>query len=163
MRLDPQVVRSQIANLLAAYPDLMADEEDLSLALASETDLDEFLTKLVHTIDDAKALVEGTAARMEELAERQSRFKHRIEAYRSLIFNLMDAAQISKRELPEATLSIRAGQRRVIITDEAALPDEVCTFVRKPDMALIKKILDDRLLEGASLSNAVPNLSIRVK
>lgn len=164
MRLDPAIVRNQISNLLAVYPDLASDEEDLSLALASETGLDEFLTKLVRMIDDSKALISGTDARMAELEYRQERFKRRIEAYRSLIFKLMETANIKKRELPDATLSVRNGTPRVVITDENAIPEPLCRVIRKPDLVKVKEFLaSGSICPGAEMSNAEPSLSIRVK
>lgn len=165
MRLDPTIIAKQIADLKAAYPDLWGEEEDWSLALSSETELDEMLTKLVRMIEDSKALIEGTGARMDELKARQDRFKRRIEAYRSLIFKLMEAAGLSKRELAEATLSLRAGSQKVVIVDEAALPDIACKMVRRPDLAKIKELLTDDTgaCAGAMLSNAEPNLTIRVR
>lgn len=165
MRLDPAIIQHQIANLKVAYPDLADDEEGWSLSLETETELDEMLTKLVRMIEDSKALIEGTGARMDELKARQDRFKRRIEAYRSLIFKLMQAAELPKRELPEATLSIRAGSQKVVILDEEALPDIACKFVRKPDLTKIKELLTDEagVCAGATLSNAESSLAIRVK
>jgi hypothetical protein len=166
MRIDLQIVQHQIANLQTTYPDLTADEEGWMLALSGETELDELLTMLVTKIGDTDALLDGTAIRAEELAARQARFKRRIEAYRALIFKLMEAAELPKRELPLATISVRKGTPKVIITDEAALPDTVCKFTRKPDLALIKDILTNSPsppLPGATLSNAEPSITIRVK
>jgi Siphovirus Gp157 len=165
MRLDPQIVRNQISNLLAVYPDLASDEEDLSLALASETELDEFLTKLVRMIDDSKALVEGTDLRMEELASRQTRFKRRIEAYRSLIFKLMETANQRRRELPDATISLRATPVKVIGDPDAdKLPDNLVKIERKPNREAIKAALEGgEAVEGCSLSNSGVSLSIKVK
>lgn len=163
--LDPAIVQHQLANLKAAYPELAEEADSWSLALESETDLDDMLTKLVRMIDDSKALIEGTALRVKDLEERQARFKRRVEAYRSLIFKMMEAAEITSRELADATLSIRKGTQKAVIVDEAALPDIACKFVRKPDMAKIKELLTDATgaCAGAMLSNAEPSLTIRTK
>lgn len=163
MRLDPAIVAHQIANLKTSYPDLV-DDEDWSLALSSETELDEMLTKLVRMIEDSKALIEGTGARMDDLKARQDRFKRRIEAYRSLIFKLMQAADLPKRELPEATLSIRPGTPKVIITDEHIIPPALCETKIEPSKTKIKEALEKgEIVPGASLSNGEAVLSVRVK
>ena len=163
-RLDPALVQHQIANLVAAYPDLADDDDGWSLAISSETELDEMLIKLVRLIDDSKALVDGTKARADELDARVTRFKRRIEAYRSLIQRLMDAANLPKRELPEATLSIRAGSPRVIITDERLIPPSLTVIKTEPNKTLIRTTLTaGGSVPGAVLSNAEPSLTIRVK
>lgn len=164
MRLSPDLIRHQIENLAISYPEL-AEDEDWSLVLTSETDLDEMLTKLVRNIDDAKALIDGTKGRLDELQARKDRFARRIEAYRALILKLMQAAELPKRELPEATISVRAAGQKVVITDEDALPDLACKFIRKPDMAKIKELLTDEtaVCAGAVLSNGGETLTIRIK
>jgi|HubBroStandDraft_5_1064220.scaffolds.fasta_scaffold614980_2 hypothetical protein len=163
MRLDEATVRHQIENLAITFPELADDGEDWSLALSSETELDEMLVKLIRMIDDAKALITGTEARLEELSARKDRFKRRVEAYRALILKLMTAADVRKRELAEATLSIRAGQQRVVVLDEAALPDLACKFIRKPDLTKIKELLQAATCSGAMLSNGDETLTVRVK
>ena len=86
-RLNPALVQHQIANLVAAYPDLADDDDGCGPSQFSsrKRELDEMLIKLVRLIDDSKALVDGTKARADELDARVTRFRRRIEAYRSLI------------------------------------------------------------------------------
>ena len=163
MRVDPQIIAHQIANLKTSYPELAGDEDDWSLALSSETELDEMLTRLVRMIEDSKALIEGTGARMDELKARQDRFRRRIEAYRSLIFKLMQTAELQKRELPEATLSIRAGSPKIIIADEDKIPLNLCETKIEPNKTKIKEALASGPVPGVELSNAEPVLSVRVK
>lgn len=162
MRLDPAIIEHQIANLKIAFPDLADDEDGWSITIESETELDDMLTKLIRMISDTNALGEGTQARVDELTARRNRFKRRIEAYRSLIFKLMQAAELTKRELPEATLSIRAGTQKVIIADESLIPVTLCEST--PNKTKIKEALTNgESVPGASLSNAEPTLSVRVK
>ena len=165
MRLDPNIIKHQIDNLIVAYPELADDTDDWSLALASETELDEMLTKLVRMIDDARALCDGTKGRMDELQARCDRFGLRIEAYRSLILKLMSTAEIHKRELPEATLSLKALPSKVvgeIVADK--LPDTLVHIERKPNRAAIKRALESgTAIDGLSLSNGGQTISIRVK
>ena len=164
MLLSPDTVKHQIDNLLVAYPDLAGDEDDWSLALASETELDDMLTKLIRMIDDARALSDGTEGRIKELQARRDRFDRRVEAYRSLILKLMTAAGLPKRELPEATISVRAAIPKVLITDETALPDILCTFIRKPNLTKIKALMaDGTVCAGATMTNGGETLAIRIR
>lgn len=165
MRLDPFVVRQQIANLKVSHPDLVEDDEAWALSLESETELDEMLTRIVRRIEDAKALALGTKDRYEELKARKERFEARVEALRGLAFKLMEAANVRSRELPEATLSLRNGQPQIVgDADPATLPDDLCKISRTPDRTAIKDALKaGQTVPGFNLSNSQPSLSIRIK
>jgi hypothetical protein len=163
MNLDPEIVRQQIANLKVLHPELVEDEESWLLSLESETDLNAMLTSIVRRIEDAKALVVGTKDRFEELKARKDRFEHRVETLRNLAFKLMSAADLSKVELPEATLSVLNTPPSVVITDEDNLPDIACKFERKPDKAKIKELLASGEVAGAAMSNGGQTVSIRIK
>lgn len=165
MRLDPHIIRLQVANLVKECPELIEDEESWLLAIESETDLDVILTRIVRQIEDAKAMVSGTSERMTELQQRTERFQHRIESLRGLAFKMLDIAGLPKIELPEATLSIRKGQPQLVgETDPSALPDELCRISRAADRTKIKDALKaGQTVPGFTLSNASPSLTIRIK
>lgn len=165
MPLNPMLVRQSIENLKIAYPELVHDDQSWQMSLESETDMHELLTSIVRQIDDAKALVIGTKDRFDELKARKDRFEHRIEALRELAFKLMQSAELAKVELPEATLSLRAGQQQLVgDADPANLPDELCKISRDLDRTKIKDALKTGLtVPGFALSNSTPSLSIRIK
>jgi len=165
LRLNQNIVRQQIDNLLVAYPELREDEILRSDTVEGETEAFEFLAMIVQLIEDTKALQDGTSARIDELKARVQRFERREESLRSLAFKIMQAADLKKAELPCATLSVRRVPTKIVITDESALPDIACRFVRKPDMAKIRELLTDAtaFCAGAELSNGGETLSIRVK
>jgi hypothetical protein len=162
--IDPVFVRAQIDVLRVTYPQISDDEDQWLLTLESETDLSELLAIAVDRMQDARALINGIGQRISELKVRQDRLEQRCEAMRGLAFKMMTAAEVKKIELAQATLSIRAGQRKVIITDEAALPVDCIRIKREPDKIAIKEHLarGDQV-PGAELSNAEPSLSVRVK
>jgi hypothetical protein len=164
-QLDPTVIRRQIENLKVSFPDLAGDDESWQMSLESETDLAELLTNVVRKIDDAKALVIGTKDRFEELEQRKARFEHRIDALRQLAFKLMQSAEVTKLELPIATLSIRNGAQQIVGENKPEhLPDDLCKVSRAIDRTKVKEALKaGQHVPGFSLSNAEPSLSIRVK
>lgn len=161
--LNPLIVRQQIENLKVSHPEILEDDETWLLSLESETKVEELLTQIVRQIEDTKALVVGTKDRFEELKARKDRFENRVEALRSLAFKLMEAAELPKLELPEATLSIRSVAPSIVITDEENLPDIACKFERKPDKTKIKELMASGLVAGATMSNGGKSLSIRVR
>lgn len=163
--LDPRAVRQQIENLKVLYPDLAEDDEAWQMSLDSETNLNDFLTEIVRRIEDNKALAIGTKDRFEELKARKERFEHRIEYLRELLFKVMQTAELAKIELPEASLSLRAGQQQLIgDADPETLPDALCKVSRDLNRTAIKDALKaGRTVPGFQLSNSPPSLSIRVK
>jgi len=163
VQLDPRVIRQQIENLKVQYPALIEDDEAWQMSLESETDVNGFLTDIVRRIEDTKALVIGTKDRFEDLKARKDRFEHRIEALRELALKVMEAAELPRIELPEATLSIRSVPPSIVITDEDNLPDIACKFERKPDKTKIKELLASGWVAGATMSNGSKSLSIRIK
>lgn len=167
MMLDPNLVRQSVENLKLTHPELLEDNEAWLATLESETSFEELLTSVVRRIEDTKALVVGTKDRFEELQMRRERFDYRIEALRNLLFLIMQTSELAKYELPEATLSLRAGQQQLISKEKinpASLPDSLCKISRSPNYSAIKEALKTgQTVPGFSLSNASPSLTIRIK
>jgi hypothetical protein len=165
MLLSPDQVRQQIANLKLIHPELQEDDEAWVTSLESETDLNEMLTRVVRRIEDTKALIVGTKDRADELKGRRDRFERRIEGLRGLLLKMMDAADLPNIELPEATISVRKGQPKLVGDgDPATLSDALCKISREPDRTKIKDALKaGETVPGFALSNAEPSISIRIK
>ena len=165
-RLDPIFVFAEIERLRVTYPQIWeeGDEQLLLDSLEGETDFHRFLAAVVRRICEAEACAEGIGDLIREVRERQARFEQRGDAMRALAFKLMQQTEVRKVELPQATLSIRAGQPRVIITDESALPPDCVRIKREPDkIALKEHLMRGEHIAGAELSNAEPVLALRIK
>jgi hypothetical protein len=153
----------QVSALLADFPELMEDDILRADMLEGSTDLFLLLSQIEEKRQETLAFIEALEYRAAMLKERKDRFERRDEALRKLLFNLLQNAGLKKAELALATLSVRAGTPKIIITDEEAVPDELCRFKREPDKVKIKDALTKSHVAGAALSNAEPVLSIRVK
>jgi len=165
-RLDPTFVRAQIELLRVTHPGIWdaGDETLLADMLEGETDLHAFLATVVRRMLEAKAYADGIGDLIHEMNDRQARFEARGDAMRALAYRVMNWAEVRKLELPIATLSIRAGQPRVIITDEAQLPEQFVRVRREPDKHLIASHLKaGERVEGAELSNSEETLAVRTK
>lgn len=158
-------LRQQIEAILREYPDLADDEILRADMLEGETDIRELVTSVNRMIEDAKALREGTQARLDDLLARKGRFQQRVDFGRDLILKILEAAQIRKLELPEVTASIKNNPQQLIgDPDVNALPDELVKVTRSPDKTKIKDALVRGLVvPGFTLSNAPPSLTLRVK
>lgn len=162
--LDVARLEREVALLIADYPEL-ADDEDLRRdVIEGETDAFSVLTRIVRKHREAKAFGEAIKAERQALADRQERYGRRAMHLATLAARIMNAAGLTKAELPIATLSIRAGVPSVVITDEAAIPDDFCALVRTPSKTAIKDALTNgQTVPGAMLSNGAPSIAIRVK
>lgn len=161
--IDVQWIERIMGRLIEEHPELADDEVLRADTLVGCTDADQVLRKLVLELITASAMAEGVTEVIGKLKDRQERFERRQEAIRSLMQRVMDAAQISKLQLPEATLSMRPGVQRVVITDERSIPDRFLITTTNISKAMIKDALKDgETVPGASLSNAEPTLSVRL-
>ena len=164
----PDFLRQQIALLLVTYPELAEDEQLRVDMIEAETDTLEIIGKLIRNIEDTKALVDGTDARIKEMTERKQRFGRRVDALRNVIRILMDAADLRKLELPTATLYFMNVPPKAIgdfdIRNNPKLPSEFVRTYREVDKVRITMALKaGERVEGFELSNAEPSLVIKVK
>lgn len=164
MKLDLKVVRDQITNLLAVNPELEEDDILRADMIEGETEAFEFLRQLVHTIGDAEAKRDGLKKYIDLLDQREGRLGRRIMVLRNFAKLVMESTNLRKVELAEATLSIRNGPPRVVITNEHEIPDEFWRIKREPDKTKIKTTIQSgNHVNGAALSNGEPSLSILIR
>jgi hypothetical protein len=157
-----QAARSR---LLEEDAGLAHDETALTELLGSETgDIDAILARLLRGARHAKSMADAAAEQIEDMQTRKQRYQRRAESMRATAFAIFDAIGRAKMELPDMTVTIRAGQPSVIVTDEDAIPDIYVRVERKPDKATILSALKSGLtVDGCELSNSVASLSIRTK
>jgi hypothetical protein len=162
--LDLKYIQDEITQLLLAHPELEEDDVLRADTIEGQTGAFEFLSGIVRKIGATQATAGGTADYIGELQERKARLERREHALRSLIFKVMNTAELKKAELPEATLSIRNGSPKVVIVNEREIPGEFMRIKKEPDKTLIKAALAaHEHVPGAALSNAEPTLAILTK
>jgi hypothetical protein len=159
------ILRSQIEALLREYPDLVDDEILRADMLEGETDIKEVVGSINRMIEDAKALRDGTQGRLDDLLGRKARFQKRIDFGRDLIRQILEAAQITKLELPEVTASFRNNPPQIVgDPDPDELPDALVKVTRTADRKKIREALEaGDIIPGCVLSNAPPSLMLKVK
>jgi len=162
--LDPTFVRAQVDLLFAQAPEITDDEQLRADMLEGNTNLHEFLDLLVRAIVQAEAFAAGIQLLLLETNARRLRYERRADLMREMARKLIEHAGLKTVELHQATLSIRAGSPKVIITDETMLPDSAVKITRTPAKQLIKTLIDQGVfVPGAELSNAEPVLMMRIK
>jgi hypothetical protein len=159
-RLD--LTRIQVEAIAAHLRDQLDDDERAYLdTLEGETDLFEWVRRLLGRIEADEGNVAALKEQIADRTVRKSRAEQRIETTREAIKALLDCARLDKLVLPEATVSVRDVPPKIIVTDEALVPDDFCKFTRKPDMAAIKAA--DAPVPGTMTDNGGSSLTIRRK
>ncbi len=168
----PYQVEQAMSVLMAARERLLTDEPgieaDEKLYLdcldATSDDAFEVIDRIVAAAIEADDLAEQASRRMADIAERRARFKRRNEQLRGVAFAMLEALDIAKFERADYTASIRAGQPRVVVTDETMLPPQFLRLKTETDKAAIGAALKGGgTVPGAELSNSMPSLSIRTR
>lgn len=156
-----KIIQDEITALICAHPELEDDEVLRENMLEGSTQLPEFVSDLLQKIGSTQALIDGTGAYIKRLQDRKARLEHREYMLRLLIMRLFNHANIRKMELAEGTAYIRNNPAKVVIVEEAAIPDEFMRIKKEPDKTKIKAALQaHEIVPGASLSNGEPSLAI---
>ncbi len=139
------------------------DSETIRDTLEGCTDLNEAIRRVYWSILEDEIQLAGLKETITALEARQSRFAVRVERYRAAIEKGMQAGELTKLELPEATLSLRRVPPKVEVVNEAGIPPQ---FFDPQPPKLNKKSLKEWLdagntAPGAHLNNGSMSLSIR--
>lgn len=140
------------------------DEVTFIDTLDGETDAGDIADRLIAAALDAEALAEAIKAQEAELKARRDRITARGEAYRRQLLSLLDATGLKKMERARATISRRAGLPSVRITDETAVPSQLCKTTVTPDKAAIKaQLLAGEAVPGAEIVMGDDGVTVRTK
>jgi len=150
--------RSAVASMVAEDPD--AEIEDVTGDSVAE--IEAALRRIVVKIQDAQDMAAVARQRATEAGERARRFDARVARLKGVVMACMDSMGWRKREWAEATVSLRAPQPGVLITDETALPEGFIRVTRAPDKEAIRTALKGgAAVPGAVLANGSPSLAIK--
>jgi hypothetical protein len=157
-------IRQQITALLLECPELKDDDVLRADMIEGNTDAFAFLSELERRRREACIQLAGLEQTITDLEKRSERFIHRNEVIKKLMRTVLDAADLKKIELPEATISVRASAPKVILVSTADLPDYYWRVHREPNKTLIGAALKaGTQVPGAMLSNAEPHIAISTK
>ena len=156
-------LRTEIVALLRANPDLEDDDVLRADMIEAQTTAFEFISTCLRRIGEAQAIAHGTREYIAHLQERLERMQRREQLLRALILKIMQSADLKNLERPEATVSVRLGAAKTIITNLHELPDDFWRQPpREPDRLKIRAALQaHEYVPGAVLSNREPVLAIR--
>jgi len=162
--LNVERIRQQITALLLECPELGEDEVLRADMIEGNTDAVEFMRELERRRRETMVMLAGLETVLIDLERRSNRYIRRNESIKKLMRIVLDAADLRKVELPEATITIRNGVPKVIVLVEDDVPDSYWRVHREPNKQLIMAALKGGTnVPGAVLSNSEPQLTIRIK
>lgn len=153
-------------DLVGRLRTLCGDDEQAFLdSLDGEADTTDAARRVVRWMVEQDAQAQAMNGLAATYAARSKVFEARYDGARRALFHFMEYLGVRGLPLPEATLSIRAGTVSLSgESDPATLPDDLVRIRREADKTAIKKALEaGRVVEGYSLSNGGPSLSVRVR
>jgi hypothetical protein len=161
MPADPHQIKAMIDALIMEYPEMAEDKELFAVTIEGETNIHEMLERLLDKIRAAQTMQEAIGSRIDALKNRKGAFELREEYMRKLTLKIMDAAQVRKVQLVEATLSVRPSPQGVRIIMDDLIPEEFWRVKREIDLTKIKSAIKaGENVPGAALSNAHDTLAI---
>lgn len=139
------------------------DDPDLAELMDGECDAIDRLRRILRFVRWTEAQAKALGELMAESRERKARMERKADSLRGVVLHALSELGLKKLEAPDFTASVTAGRPKVIITNEAALPEEVCVVSRTPDKRAVAAWIAEKPCPGAELSNAAPSLTVRAK
>ncbi len=139
------------------------DDPDYEELLASETTILDRLIRILRAATRTEAHSEALEGIIKDNRERKARLDNKAERLRGVVLQAMAELGLKKLEGPDLTATVGAGKPKVVITDEAALPDDACVFKREPSKAAIAAALAEGPVSGAEWANPIPVLTVRTR
>ena len=162
-----------------------ADDAELLLdTIEGQTSLFEIIDQLLLRRTESLALAEGLSGAIDALTARKRRFEANAERDKTLVEQALSVAELDTLMRPAGTLSMSKRPPSVVITEESEIP---AIYWKPGTPSLDKKALSEAVrahkaalaiedpalreaalaeapaVPGATLNNAAPSLTIRVK
>lgn len=136
------------------------DDPDFADLLASETDIQARLCRILRYGRHVEAQAKALGEMLSEMRDRKARLERKAESLRSVALWAMSEVGLKKLEAPDLSASVSMGKPKVILIDEALLPDELCRIERSPNKTALANALQHGPIPGAELSNPQPSLRV---
>lgn len=165
---------------MANLYELMGDYDALQNAI-DEAKTEEEITQILDQVDEAKgplrdkvdniarllANLEGNTEkiRREErrLADRRKATENNVKRLRNWVKSSMDVLDVKKIQTALHTVQILDGQPKVVVLDDALVPDDFCRITREVDKTKVLKTYRDNgeIVQGCDIVPGEPKLVIR--
>jgi Siphovirus Gp157 len=145
--------------------DPQIDEQTLADTVEGLTDVHEILGAVIRAALADEAMATGLKCRIADMQDRLTRLQDRACKRRQIAKDVMVELDLSKVTAPDFTASIRPGMPALVVLNEDAVP----SIYWQPGEPRLKRqqlahdLKDGAAVEGATLSNPEPVLSVRTR
>lgn len=152
--------RNLAALIRSEFPDV--DGQTLADTIEGELDINGALYRTILWAEEDRMLAEGIDARLKELRERKARLEDAFERKRAIVQQTMEQCGITSMKHPEFSAFLARSPAKVIVTEEALIPERFWRVKREVDKtALSAELKSGTAIAGATLSNGGQHLTIR--
>ena len=160
MKIDSGLI-TLIADQLDDYKD---DLEVFWDTLDGETDILDFVGLLLEKLVETESNINALDILIDKYSKRKSGLKKRKDDIKNSLHKITKWTGQTKIPHAIATVSVRKGIEAVNITNEKAIPSQLCKVTVTPDKTEIKKQLQAGVeIDGAELVQTSETISIRMK
>lgn len=155
----------EIRRMADQIRELAGDDQDTLLdTLDGETDAMDILGKLIQERTECSIFEAAAKELAATYTSRASRMAMKQRALSQTIGWLMDAIGEKKIQHPLATISRTKPRWSVRVDCEEDVPTQMMKVTTKPDVAAIKKQMDDgETVPGCSILMGNPSITVRIK
>jgi len=146
--LSRQNLREQ---LLGAWPELADDADTLLDSLAGIDDFEEQVLAVMRQVAEREAHAKALGELIDGMWARKQRLENGAKWLRAAVLHAMQKAKVPRIKAPDMSLSVSPGKPKLVIVDDAAVPETLCRVKREPD----KKAITEWLAQLDAMS--VPN------
>ena len=145
--------------------DPQIDDQTLADTVEGLTDLHEIVTAIIRAALVDEAMVLGLKCRISDMQGRLERLQDRASKRRAIAKDVMVELDLKKLTAPDFTASIRDGIPALVVINEDAVP----SIYWQPGEPRLKRsnlahdLKQGAEIEGATLSNPEPILSVRTR
>jgi hypothetical protein len=145
--------------------DPQIDDQTLADTVEGLTDLHEIVTAIIRSALADEALVTGLKSRVADMQGRLERLQDRASKRRQIAKDVMVELDLKKITAPDFTVSIRQGTPALLVLDESAVPSIFWqpSAPRLNRQGLLSELKDGAEIQGVTLSNPEPVLSVRTR
>jgi len=151
------------AQLLAMYPTLDTDDDADALndTLEGLDTLNEDIVAVLRNALEREAMGKALGELIDGMTARRRRLDEGARSLRAAALQAMQEGGIPKLSAPDMTVSVGHGKPKIIVIDEAEIPDDLCRIRREPNKTEIAKALaEGRDVPGVERGNATSFLTI---
>lgn len=153
--------------LLATWPELTDDADALLDTLAGIDSFEEQIVAIMRQVVEREAHAKALGELIDGMWARKQRLENGAKWLRAAVLHAMQEAGVPRIKAPDMSLSVSPGKPKLVILDEAAVPESLMRVKRDPD----RKAIAEWLLESGTEStpawvtwgNPVPYLSVHRK